>query len=75
MEDVIIIGSGQAGLGVSYFLKRAGIRHVVLERRRIGGKRCPPFGCYRTESGRDADIAERPSSTQLRHWLCTAAMV
>jgi putative flavoprotein involved in K+ transport len=36
MEDVIIIGSGQAGLGVSYFLKRAGIRHVVLERSRIG---------------------------------------
>src|ERR1700733_10829807 len=36
MEDVIIIGAGQAGLGVSYFLKRAGIRHVVLERSQIG---------------------------------------
>src|ERR1700733_9001335 len=36
MEDVIIIGAGQAGLGVSYFLKRAGIRHIVLERSRIG---------------------------------------
>jgi putative flavoprotein involved in K+ transport len=36
MEDVIVIGAGQAGLGVSYFLKRFGIRHVVLERSQIG---------------------------------------
>jgi putative flavoprotein involved in K+ transport len=35
VEDVIIIGAGQAGLGVSYFLERAGIRHIVLERGRI----------------------------------------
>jgi cation diffusion facilitator CzcD-associated flavoprotein CzcO len=30
MEDVIIIGAGQAGLGVSYFLQRAGIRRCAL---------------------------------------------
>jgi putative flavoprotein involved in K+ transport len=36
MEDVVIIGAGQAGIGVSYFLKRAGISHVVLERNEIG---------------------------------------
>jgi cation diffusion facilitator CzcD-associated flavoprotein CzcO len=39
MEDVIIIGSGQAGLGVSYFLKRAngrcrGTHILIIERPR-----------------------------------------
>jgi putative flavoprotein involved in K+ transport len=34
--DVVVVGAGQAGLGVSYFLQRAGRRHTVLERGRIG---------------------------------------
>lgn len=34
--DVVVVGAGAAGLGVSYFLKQAGYRHLVLERRRIG---------------------------------------
>jgi putative flavoprotein involved in K+ transport len=34
--DTVVVGAGQAGLGVSYFLKRQGSRHVVLERGRIG---------------------------------------
>jgi putative flavoprotein involved in K+ transport len=34
--DVAVIGAGGAGLGVSYFLKRAGLDHLVLERSRIG---------------------------------------
>ncbi len=34
--DTLIIGAGQAGLGVSYFLKRNGLDHVVLERGRVG---------------------------------------
>ena len=34
--DSIIIGAGQAGLGVSYFLKQAGIQHVLFERGQIG---------------------------------------
>jgi putative flavoprotein involved in K+ transport len=36
MLDAVVIGAGQAGLGVSYFLARAGLRHRVLERGRIG---------------------------------------
>lgn len=32
---VIIVGGGQAGLSVSYFLKQRGIGHLVLERDRI----------------------------------------
>ena len=36
MENVVIIGAGQAGLGVSYYLKRSGVGHIVLERSRIG---------------------------------------
>jgi putative flavoprotein involved in K+ transport len=32
---VVVIGGGQAGLSVSYCLKKAGIEHVVLEKARI----------------------------------------
>jgi putative flavoprotein involved in K+ transport len=31
-KDVVIVGAGQAGLGVSYYLAQKGIDHVVLEK-------------------------------------------
>ncbi|RWO90673.1 MAG: FAD-dependent oxidoreductase [Mesorhizobium sp.] len=34
--DAVVIGAGWAGLGVSYWLARRGLRHSVLERGRIG---------------------------------------
>jgi len=34
--DVAVIGAGQAGLGISYFLKHCGMRHIVLEGGTIG---------------------------------------
>jgi putative flavoprotein involved in K+ transport len=34
--DAIVVGAGWAGLGVSYYLAQAGLRHCVLERNRIG---------------------------------------
>jgi putative flavoprotein involved in K+ transport len=34
--DTIIVGGGQAGLSLSYYLTRLGHRHVVLERDRVG---------------------------------------
>jgi putative flavoprotein involved in K+ transport len=34
--DVVVIGAGWAGLGVSYALKKAGLRHRLFERGRIG---------------------------------------
>ena len=34
--DTVIVGGGQAGLGVSYFLQQNGNRHVLFERGRIG---------------------------------------
>jgi len=34
--ETVVIGAGWAGLGVSYELRRRGVRHVVLERGRIG---------------------------------------
>lgn len=34
--DTVIVGAGQAGLGVSYCLQQDGRRHVVFERGRIG---------------------------------------
>jgi putative flavoprotein involved in K+ transport len=33
---VIVIGGGQAGLSASHYLRRQGIEHLVLEKRRIG---------------------------------------
>ncbi len=34
--DVVVIGGGQAGLGVGYYLREAGMKFVILERGRIG---------------------------------------
>lgn len=34
--DSVVIGAGQAGLGVSYFLKQKELEHIVLEQGRIG---------------------------------------
>jgi putative flavoprotein involved in K+ transport len=34
--DTVIVGAGQAGLGLSYFLRRDGRQHIVFERGRIG---------------------------------------
>lgn len=33
--DVIVVGAGQAGLSASYYLKNAGLEHVVFERGKI----------------------------------------
>jgi putative flavoprotein involved in K+ transport len=33
--SVIVVGGGQAGLSVSYYLKQAGIDHLVLEKNTI----------------------------------------
>ena len=34
--DTIVVGSGQAGLSASWYLKRAGREHLVLDRGRVG---------------------------------------
>jgi len=34
--DTVVVGGGQAGLGVSYFLQQKGLDHIVLEKGRIG---------------------------------------
>ena len=34
--EVVIVGGGQAGLAVSYYLRAFGVEHVVLERDRVG---------------------------------------
>ena len=36
MRDVVIIGAGQAGLGLSYCLTQQGVDHVILEKGDIG---------------------------------------
>jgi putative flavoprotein involved in K+ transport len=34
--EVVVVGAGQAGLAVSYYLRAFGVEHLVLERGRIG---------------------------------------
>lgn len=34
--DAVVVGAGQAGLGVSYYLQQAGHSHVVFERGQVG---------------------------------------
>jgi len=34
--DTVVVGAGQAGLGVSYFLQQDGRKHIVFEHGRIG---------------------------------------
>lgn len=34
--DAVVVGAGQAGLGLSYYLTRDRLQHIVLERGRIG---------------------------------------
>jgi putative flavoprotein involved in K+ transport len=34
--DVVVVGAGQAGLAVSYYLRAFGVEHVVLERGQVG---------------------------------------
>lgn len=34
--DAIVIGAGQAGLGISFYLHQYGRKHIVYERKRIG---------------------------------------
>src|SRR5512140_618099 len=34
--DCLVLGAGQAGLGISYFLQRDKRQHVVFERGRVG---------------------------------------
>jgi putative flavoprotein involved in K+ transport len=34
--DVLIIGAGQAGLGLSYYLKQGGVDHLVIDKGRLG---------------------------------------
>jgi len=34
--EVVVVGAGQAGLAVSYYLRAFGVEHVVLERGRAG---------------------------------------
>jgi cation diffusion facilitator CzcD-associated flavoprotein CzcO len=36
VEQVVVIGAGQAGLAVSHELSELGVDHVVLERARVG---------------------------------------
>ncbi len=50
--DAVVVGAGQAGLGVSHHLARPGVRHRVLERGRIGESwRTQRWDAFRMNTG------------------------
>ena len=66
--DVVIVGAGQSGLGISYQLNKKGLSHVVFERGRIGetwrSQRWESFQTQHTQlnelPARAPDGGERP---------------
>ena len=44
--DIVIVGAGQAGLGVSCFLQRDGRKHIVFERGGLANRGYPNAGIY-----------------------------
>jgi cation diffusion facilitator CzcD-associated flavoprotein CzcO len=42
--DVVVVGAGQAGLTVSYYLRSFDIEHIVLERGSVGKAGEAPAG-------------------------------
>ncbi len=51
--DAVVVGAGQAGLGVSHHLARAGARHRELERGGVGESwRTQCWEAFRMNTGR-----------------------
>lgn len=70
-ESVVIVGGGISGLATAYFLSRAGLRPVLIEKsNRLGGLIKTDFieGC-RLEAGPDSYIATKTSVTELAREL------
>ena len=65
--DVIIVGGGVSGLAAAFYLKKAGIRSVLLERdSRVGGLIRTDYikGCE-LEAGPDSFISAKPAVAKL----------
>ncbi|MCU0506778.1 MAG: NAD(P)-binding domain-containing protein [Chloroflexi bacterium] len=78
MEDAIVVGAGQAGLGVSRVLVQRGVPHVVLERGRVGEtwrtQRWDSFALNTPNwlnrmPGDEEDVEPRDGFIGLRPWI------
>jgi putative flavoprotein involved in K+ transport len=78
VEDAIVIGAGQAGLGISRLLAQRGVPHVVLERGRVGetwrSQRWDSFTLNTPNwlnrlPGDEAEIEPRDGFLALRPWI------
>ena len=78
MEDAIVIGAGQAGLGISRLLVQRGVPHIVLERGRVGEtwrtQRWDSFALNTPNwlnrmPGDEAEVEPRDGFLALRPWI------
>jgi putative flavoprotein involved in K+ transport len=78
VEDAIVVGAGQAGLGISRHLVERGVPHVVLERGRVGETwRTQRWDSFTLNTpnwlnrmpGDEAEIAPRDGFLALRPWI------
>jgi putative flavoprotein involved in K+ transport len=78
LEDAIVIGAGQAGLGISRLLAKRGVPHVVLERGRVGETwRTQRWDSFTLNTpnwlnripGDEAEIEPRDGFLPLRPWI------
>ena len=72
--EVAVVGAGLSGLVTAYELMKLGLRPVVYEAARIGGRPRPPSfpaapGAVADLGGMRFPVWERPSSTT---WTCSA---
>ena len=61
--DVVVVGGGAAGCAVAYYLGKAGVKAILVEREGVGTQ----------ASGYAAGGVARRLSQIWRSWLCCAA--
>jgi glycine/D-amino acid oxidase-like deaminating enzyme len=69
--SVLVVGGGQAGLSISYYLKQAGVDHLVLEKQTARTRGASSVGTHSVSSRRTGNA--RCLATPTRATIRTAS--